>query len=237
MGVPMSQHPDPLDRLEEERRRAGGRVTFRQQLDRCDRMLVEAGTRLATTIQPVTTAFLEADAHAATDATRVDEEIREACRELEESSHVLLAREAPVAGDLRRVVAVLRSVPDVERSSNLLRHVAESLTWIHPPSMPDELRRIIDDLGRVSAEIFAGAVEAWRVHDGLAANDLATRDDQVDLLQKCLLTELYTGRQSVEEAVSLALIARYYERIADHGVEMARLIAYAVTGQRPPDDT
>ncbi len=237
MGVPMSQHPDPLDRLEDERHRVGGRVSFRQQLDRCDRMLVETGARLASTIQPVTTAFLQADAHAAADATRVDEEIHVACRELEESSHVLLAREAPVAGDLRRVVAVLRSVPDIERSSSLLRHVAESLTWIHPPSMPDELRRIIDDLGRVSGEIFTGAVEAWRTHDGLAANDLATRDDHVDLLQKCLLTELYTGRQSVEEAVSLALIARYYERIADHGVEMARLIAYAVTGQRPPDDT
>ena len=68
--------------------------------------------------------------------------------------------------------------------------------------------------------------------DALAANELEDADDQVDLLQKVLLTDLYTGEQSVEEAVSLALIARYYERIADHGVEIARQVSFVVTGDR-----
>jgi phosphate transport system protein len=148
----------------------------------------------------------------------------------------MLARQQPVASDLRRIVAILRSVADVTRSAYLLRHVAESLTWVHPPSMAADLRRTIGDLGEVSAEVFAGAVTAWATHDALAANELNARDDQVDFLQKALLTELYTGPgQSVEEAVSLALIARYYERVSDHGVEMARHVTYFLTGQRLGD--
>jgi phosphate transport system protein len=78
-------------------------------------------------------------------------------------------------------------------------------------------------------------VDAWRRHDPLAATELQVRDDHADLLQKVLLTDIYTGSQSVEESVSLALIARYYERIADHGVEMARQVTYFLTGDRLTD--
>ncbi|HWB71963.1 MAG TPA: PhoU domain-containing protein [Egibacteraceae bacterium] len=230
---PIPQDPDPLDWLERERRQPGGpRLDFRRQLTRCDAHLVAAGRLVADMIQPVTTAFLEADVHAAAKMGDVDVEVGRRCVRLEEACYALLARQSPVAGDLRRVVAVLRSSLDVQRSGDLLRHVADSLTWVHPPAMAQELRGTVALLGSVSAEIFAGALAAWQAHDGLAANELQERDDQVDLLEKCLLTELYTGRQSVEETVSLALIARYYERIADHGVEMARQVAYFVTGAR-----
>ncbi|MGI8575700.1 MAG: phosphate signaling complex protein PhoU [Egibacteraceae bacterium] len=229
----MSGVPDPLAWLEQERAQPGGsRVEFQEQLADIDRLLIEVGTILAEQIVPVTVAFLEADTHAASEAIATDITIDERCVQLEDACYVLLARQSPVASDLRRVVAVLRSVADVQRSGDLLRHVAESLTWVHPPSMPSELCETVRQLGTVTGEIFAGAVKAWTRHDGLAANELAKRDDQVDLLQKYLLTDLYTGEQSVEEAVSLALIARYYERIADHGVEMARQMAYVVTGNR-----
>ncbi|HUH08619.1 MAG TPA: phosphate signaling complex protein PhoU [Egibacteraceae bacterium] len=232
----MTESPDPLDWLEQERRQLGGpRADFQQQLADCDRLLIEVAELVAEQIQPVTSAFLQADRHRAAQAIAADDEVDRRCLELEEACYVLLARQSPVAGDLRRVVAVLRSVGDVQRAGDLLSHVAESLTWVHPPAMSHELRRTISQLGEVSSEIFAGAVTAWREHDGLAANELKQRDDQADLLQKYLLTELYTGQQSVEEAVSLALIARYYERIADHGVEMARQVAYFVTGERPDD--
>jgi phosphate transport system protein len=224
---------DPLERLEEEQRQpAATRVEFQQQLARAEGALVGLGGQVASAIVPVTTAFLEANEHAADIATTRDDDIDHRCRRLEESCYVLIARQAPVGGDLRRIVGVVRSVADVQRSSNLLGHVASSLTWVHPPAMSAEVQRLVEQLGAVSAEIFEGAIQAWRTHDPLAATELAVRDDQVDLLQKCLLTEIYTGQQSVEEAVSLALIGRYYERIADHGVEMARQVAYAVTGER-----
>jgi phosphate transport system protein len=224
---------DPLTWLEgDDGVPRGGRAAFQAQLQRVDDVLIHLGSSVAGGIVAVTEAFLQADHHGAGVIVERHFRIDADCTALEEHCYVLLARQAPVASDLRRLVAVLRSVQDVQRSANLLRHVASSLTWVHPPSMPDDLRGTISSLGEVSAEIFAAGVAAWRTHDALAANDLEERDDQVDLLQKWLLTELYTGRRTVEEAVSLALIARYYERVADHAVEMARHVAYFLTGDR-----
>lgn len=228
----MPQAKDPLEQLEQERRqRPARRVEFHTQLDACDRLLIEAASLVADAIVPVTTAFLQADTYASQHITGL-EEVQRRCTELEDAGYLLLARQAPVAGDLRRVIAVLCCAREVQRSANLLGHIRDSLTWVHPPSMPEQLRQVISQLGAVSSEIFYGGVEAWRRHDGLAAPELETRDDQVDLLQKVLLTEIYTGQQSVEESVSLALISRYYERIADHGVELARQVSYFITGDR-----
>lgn len=228
--------PDPLDWLEAEHHQPGGsRVEFRQQLTRCTDKLVQLATLIADAIGPVTTAFIEADHHAANAFVETDREIRDGCLILEDACFLLLARQSPVGGDLRRIVATIRCVSDVERSSNLLRHVAESLAWVHPPSMPGDIRDTLAELGARAAEVFTAAVHAWRVEDGLAAVELQRQDDEVDLLQKVLLTEIYTGKQSVEESVSLALLARYYERIGDHGVEMARQLAYVITGDRVSD--
>lgn len=229
----MDSEPDPLAWLEEEQRTHPlTRAAFREQLDACDAQLVRVGQTVCDAITPMTEAFLEADAHRAGELSAEHLNVDRHCIRLEDACYLLLARQAPVAGDLRRVVAILRSVADVQRSASLLRHVGESLTWVHPPSMPDELRKTIAELGEITAEILSGAVTAWARHDGLAAVDLNVRDDQTDLLQKDLLTQLYIGQQSVNEAVSVALIARYYERISDHGVEMARHVAYYLTGDR-----
>lgn len=232
-GKVMPQAEDPLEQLEQERRqRPVRRVEFRAQLDECDHLLIEVASGVAGAIAPVTTAFLQADRYVASEHIAGSGALRRRCIELEDASYLLLARQSPVAGDLRRIIAVLYCAREVQRSNLLLEHIAQSLTWVHPPSMPDHLRQVISQLGAVSSEIYHGAIEAWRCHDGLAAPELAARDDQVDLLQKVLLTELYTGQQSVEESVSLALISRYYERIADHGVELARQVSYFVTGDR-----
>ena len=230
----MSAADDPLEWLEHaEHQPPASRAAFSEQLEAIDRELVATAVLVSDLIHPVTTAFLEADAHGAGRAIVVDTEVDRRCVLLEERCFELLARQSPVAGDLRRVVAALRSIADIQRSGDLLSHVAESLAWVHPPSMRDELRDLLARLGHVSGQVFAGAVDAWRRHDALAAVELQHLDDEVDLLQKSLLTELYLGGQTVEEAVSLALICRYYERIADHGVEMARQVAFFLTGDRP----
>ncbi len=225
---------DPLEWLEAQRHQPTlSRAAFSQQLQDCDDQLVAVGEIVARLVGPVTDAFLEADTASAQRAIAMDAEVDRRCLLLEESCFQLLARQSPVAGDLRRVVALLRCSEDVARSGDLLRHVAESLAWVHPPSMGPSLREMIARLGSVSGMVFTGAVNAWRAHDALAAVELQELDDDVDMLQKALLTELYLGEQTVEEAVSLALICRYYERIADHGVEMARQAAFFLTGDLP----
>jgi phosphate transport system protein len=232
----MSDAADPLRWWDDQGAPHLSRPALEQLLADIDDGLIGAGSLVAELIPVVTTAFLEADRPAAQDAIRADVEVDSRCERLEEQCFAILARQSPVAGDLRRVVAVLRSVMDVQRSGDLLRHVAESLAWVHPPSMTSDLQDMIRRLGMVSGMVLQGAVDAWRRHDAMAAVELQRLDDEVDLLQKSLLTELYLGRQTVEEAVSLALICRYYERIADHGVEMAGQLTYAITGDRPALD-
>lgn len=227
---------DPLARLESERREpAGPRQRLQEQLQVLDERLIGLTRELGERIQPATNAFLEADAHTASSLKDADVAMTRQCTGLEEAGYMLLATQSPVATDLRRTIAVLRSANDVQRSGNLLTHVVESLAWVHPPSLPTELRDNIRQLGEVAAEMYVRAAVAWEQHDALAAEDLERRDDQVDLLQKELLSELYTGAQSIEESVSLGLIARYYERIADHSVELTRHLTFFLTGDRLAD--
>lgn len=223
---------DPLSRLEDDDAGRALRLDFREAMDDCDRALLATGKRVGDAIKPMTEAFLTGDTHTAEQLVAADSIVDEACQALEERCFLLIAQQSPVAGDLRRLIAVVKCVQDVSRSGDLLRHVGESLTWIHPPSLPAKLRETVQQLGDVSQDLFTRGLTSWDSQDALAANELEHDDDQVDLLQKVLLTDLYTGTQSVEESVSLALIARYYERIADHGVEVARQTAYVVTGER-----
>ncbi len=228
---------DPLAWLELEMHEAGGsRTEFRHQLEACRMKLVELAAQVQAHIVPTAEAFLDADVEAARDHQAMARAIAEGCTALEDACFLLLARQSPVGGDLRRIVATIRCVTPIERTAQLIGHIARSLTWVHPPSMPQRLCRTLRDLAEQSSRVFAGAVEAWDHLDGLAALELERIDDEVDLLHKLLLTDLYTGTQSTEESVSLALIARYFERIGDHGVDMARQVTYAVTGERIVDE-
>ena len=214
------------------RRPDEARVEFQRQLDAVTARLVELVAEVAGRVGPVAQAFVEGDTGVTDDYRRSAARIRRTCRDLEDDCYLLLARQAPVAGDLRRTVSIVRSSAHVERSSHLLLHILDALAWVHPPALAERLRTVLRELGERVAAIQHGASVAWRTLDGLAAIDLETADDEVDFLHKVLLTELYVGPQSTEEAVSLALVARYFERIGDHGVELARQVAYAVTGAR-----
>lgn len=230
---PAADGDDPLAWLELGREESGGsRTEFHRQLDACRAKLVELASAVQVRIIPTTEAFLEADVEAAREHQARARAISDGCTVLEDACFLLLARHGPVGGDLRRIVATIRCVTPIERTAQLIGHIARSLTWVHPPSMPEQLRRTLRDLAEQSSGVFAGAIRAWEQLDGLAAVELERTDDEVDLLHKLLLTDLYTGTQSTEESVSLALIARYFERIGDHGVDMARQVTYAVTGER-----
>lgn len=230
----MQSPDDPFEWLGRHESHPGqSRQAFAQQLAAIDAELTAIARLVDELVPEVTGAFLSADVGAARAGAAVDAEVDARSLALEDACLALLARESPVAGDLRRIMAVLRSLADVQRSADLLVHIAASLAWVHPPSLPDELREMVARLGVVSGHVFSGAVRAWTAHDALAAVELQVLDDDVDQLQKAVLTRLYSADLNVEDAVSLALICRYYERIADHGVEMARQLTYFVTGQRP----
>lgn len=153
---------------------------------------------------------------------------------LDDLSVELLARQQPVATDLRTVVTAMHMSSDLERMGDLARHVAKIARLRHPDSVvPPELRSHIQQMGRVAEGIVAtcGSVIAGR--DLAKATTLETDDDAMDELHRQLLEALLDERQHLPRTtvVDLTLIGRYYERYADHAVSVARRVVYLVTGE------
>ena len=209
------------------------RVGFRARLLALDRDLTVLADDVAAAIGPVNRAFLTGDRDLVADETQRHLALAARCRELEDAGFVIIAREAPVAVDLRWIVAIMRAIVDVERSSKLLVHVAESVADVHVDALRSTARWVSERLADSSRRIFVSGVRAWRQRDGLAVHELDGSDDEVDRLQEGLIAELSVGGHRVEDVVTLALVGRYYERLADHGVALAQHVAWAITGDRP----
>ena len=208
------------------------RKTFRAWLDEIDDELVGGALLVSESLPRVTRAFLTADRGCIDDVRALVSDVGERCRRVEEQGFHLLAREAPVSGDLRRLVAILRLVTAVERSATLLRHVAESLERFDPRLLPADLRRPVEELGARCATVFRAGLDAWRQRDGLAVNEVRQLDEAVDHLRQKVLELAETWLEEPAELLLLGLLGRCYERIADHGVAFAQDATFAVTGER-----
>ena len=208
------------------------RGAYRARLDEIDDELVGGALLVAEGLPRICRGLLLAERSCLGEARVLADEVRERCRRVEEQGFVLLAREAPVAGDLRRLVALLRLVGDVERSGRLARHVAEGVERVDARLLPEEIRRQIEELAARSLAVFRAGVDAWRRRDALAVHELDARDAEVDRLRTGLLVQATGLRDAAGEVLALGLIARYFERLADHGVAFAQHVTFVVTGDR-----
>jgi phosphate transport system protein len=151
----------------------------------------------------------------------------------------MLARQQPVAGDLRVIVAGLRGVADLLRMGDLAGHIAEIARLRYPGcAVPDSLRGTVSEMSASALSMAQKAAEAVASLDVARARELELDDDRVDALRRELFTRMLSPdwTAGVEPAIDLALAGRYYERFADHAVEVARLVVYMVTGERPGPD-
>lgn len=209
-----------------------GRTTTQRQLDDLDDRFTAAGLSVAEAMPRLVRGFLGGEGWVVDEGVDLARSSAVECRSIEHDGFVLLARFAPVGGDLRRLVALLRMCVDVDRSAALLRHACASQRVIDPPRLDDRIRAQLKDMAERSSEIFRGGVDAWRSKDALAVNELDEADEAVDHLQRQLVEDGTTDRAGGEDRIMLGLLARYFERIADHGVAIARDTAFAVTGER-----
>jgi phosphate transport system protein len=148
----------------------------------------------------------------------------------------LLALQAPVAGDLRVVVAALRMVGHVNRMGSLARHIATVTLLKHPnPMVSGKVRPVLARMSLLASQLAADAATAIEHQDPLSGCRLAVADDEVDALLRHLFRILFAENWShgVEQAVDAALIGRYYERFGDHAVAIARQVCYLATGWVP----
>jgi len=212
------------------------RDQYQQQLDSVLTELVSMTGGVRAALAQATKALLEADAAAAEDVISGDLAIDQARERIEEESFDILARQAPVAGDLRTLVASLRMVADLERMGDLSVHVAKVARLRYPDNaVPDILITTITDMAQTADEMIAAAAHIIETRDVAAALALEAADDKMDKLRRSMFRTLLSKHwdEGVEPAIDMALIGRYYERIGDHSVSMARRIVFLVTGQHP----
>ncbi|WP_284523303.1 phosphate signaling complex PhoU family protein [Corynebacterium aquatimens] len=180
-----------------------------------------------------TRALLDQDLEAAEDAlTGSDTAVEIHCR-CEDRALKLLARQSPVASDLRRVLAYIHIETDLERMSNLAKLIAKVARQHHPsPALPDDVTDRVRDMA-TAAERMAGRASELIATGELATDELVALDDTVDNTARDL-TRLTCGNwdHSSRQAVELALICRYYERFADHCVAIARQVDFMANGPR-----
>ena len=158
---------------------------------------------------------------------------RRARLRLEEAAFSLLARQAPVAGDLRAVLAAIKNVADVERMSALALHVAKVARRRHPArALPEDVNGYFAEMGRIAVEIGDNTKSVVLEGDPYKAAQLRHDDDAMDELHRHLFTVLMDREwtHGVATAVDVTLLGRYYERFADHAVEIARRVIFQASG-------
>ena len=209
------------------------RDAFHEDLDKISDQLVTMTTMVATALERATTALLEGDRTVAESVIAADDDIDTLRREIDDLAVDLLARQQPVATDLRMVVTAMHMSSDIERMGDLARHIAKVARMSAPNvAVPENLRPIIADMARVGQKLVQATGDAIGSKDVYAAVEIGRIDDEMDELHKKVFTTLLGDwEHGMEAGVNATLLSRYYERYGDHAVAVADRIVYLVTGR------
>ena len=212
------------------------RSTFHNQLDDIQRDLIRVAARVTETIMRGTQALLDLDLAAAQAIIEGDEEIDSLTLDIEERCFTILARQQPMAGDMRAVVTAIRLTSEIERSGDLMVNVGKAVRRLYGSRVPPELRGHLEAMATEAVRLYQMAMDAYAQGDATLASALDDMDDRLDQIHKDYMQailELHADVQDVQVAVQLALVGRYYERIGDHAVNIGERVQYMVTGWLP----
>lgn len=209
------------------------RDEYRADLAEVSRLLVGMADLVRAAMREATAALLGADQTTAEEVLHGDAEIDALSRQVEEKVFELLARQAPVASDLRLLVTGLKVCADIERMGDLADHVAKTaLRRLPERAVPDELVPVISDMAVVADRMAAKISQVLETSDAQGGAELDQDDDQMDELHRQLFGLMLgtAWRHGVSHAIDGALLGRFYERFADHAVNAGRQVVYLVTG-------
>jgi phosphate transport system protein len=134
--------------------------------------------------------------------------------------------QAPVASDLRFLLSVLRITPELERSHDLVMQIANRANHILSEDLSTRSRGIVERMGNLVSSMWRQAADSWYQRDRTAADALSERDDEMDELHASLIAELASGRMTLPVTMEMTLVARFYERLSAHAVNIARRVVY-----------
>jgi phosphate transport system protein len=210
------------------------RSVFQDELDSVSQSLVDLCEKVAGTIQKATQSLLTSDLKLAEEIIASDIAIDDFQHDLDARIIDIVARQQPVASDLRALATALRMSADLERMGDLAHHIAKVTRIRHPQAtVPAEFNQLFESLGRAAEKIARKTAVVISTRDTDMALEIERDDDEIDDLHRQLITALVAPnwKHGVETAVDLTLLGRYYERYADHAVSVSRRVYFLVTGK------
>jgi phosphate transport system protein len=217
------------------------RTAYHTELARLTEHLGEMCGLAGVAMEHATQALLQADLVLAEQVLSDHDKIAAMSTSAEENAFVLLAPlHAPVANDLRAIVSALQMVVDIDRMGALALHVAEITRWRHPQhALPEEVNGYFAEMGRIAVQLGNNAQEVLLTRDPRKAARIRREDDAMDDLHRHLFTVMMDRewKHGVATAVDVTLLGRYYERFADHAVQLAHRVIFQTTGRFSDGET
>ena len=198
---------------------------FHKQLKAIEAQVIELFGLVADDVPRATDALLSGNSEEVQRLAERDRAIDDLYPRIEELADRELLQ-APLASDLRFLVSVLRVVPELERSHDLVVNIARRASYILSEDLSPRCRGLIEQMGNLASDMWREAVDCWRKRDRSGAAALDDRDDEMDDLFASLMAELGSGRMTLPVTMEMTLVARFYERLADHAVNIARRVVY-----------
>jgi phosphate transport system protein len=210
------------------------RQEFENKLEEIESKVIELFAMVAEDLPTATRALLSSDSDALAALIERDREIDALYREVEELVNREILLQQPVASDLRFLLSVLRIVPELERSHDLVVHITARANRIFGDDLSPRARGLVEAMGDLASAMWRSAADAWYQRDRSAAQALGERDEEMDDLHASLFAELASGQMSVPVTMEMTLAARDFERLGAHAVNIARRVVYlAGTGNIP----
>ena len=210
------------------------RRLFHDELNELTVDVVRLAALASESVQAGTAAVLELDLNAAEQVINDDAALDELTHSIEDRCFLLMARQQPMAVDLRTLVSMLRVIHELERVGDLMVNVAKATRRLYPQQLDPKVRVLIDRMRHQAVAQLQMATDTFADRDPAKASALEDMDDVMDDLQKELYRTIFgaTAHEEAEmqRAVQVALLGRYFERIADHAVNIGERVTYMVTG-------
>jgi len=213
------------------------RNLFHEELESITADHLKMTALVKAAIDSATKALLGADLQLAEKVIAEDVAVDTIQHNLDERTLNLIARQQPVASDLRKLVSSLRISADLERMGDLALHIAKLARMRYPNSaVPDEVVEVVSEMGSAASRIVEKMAVVLEFGDTNRALEIDKDDDEMDKLQRKLISTILGPNwvHTVESAVDMAFASRYYERFADHAVSIAQRVYYTETGEFAP---
>jgi len=205
---------------------AESRQEFERELEGIEAKVIELFAMVAEDLPSATQALLSGSNEMLATLIEREQAINALYAEIEELVNREILLQAPVASDLRFLLSVLRIVPELERSHDLVVQVASRANHILGEDLSPRTRGIVERMGSLSSDMWRQAVDSWYQRDRSAAAALEVRDDEMDELHASLIGELASGGMTLPVTMEMTLVAWFYERLGDHAVNIARRVVY-----------